>query len=47
MECKEPYALESFTTVPRELARYKLHLVGVKEVTVRAEDTFCLEKETK
>lgn len=37
----------SLTVAAKELARYTLDLVGVKEVTVRAEDTFSLEKETK
>jgi hypothetical protein len=32
MECKEPNMSGSLTTVARELARYKLHFVGVKEV---------------
>jgi hypothetical protein len=45
MELRSLYTLGSFTTVPRELARYKLDLVDVKDVTVRAEYTFPLEKE--
>jgi hypothetical protein len=43
-----------FTAAARELATYKLHLVGVQEVrwdergTERADDyNFCTEKETK
>jgi hypothetical protein len=39
--------LGSFTKVPREFARYKLDLGGVKEVTMTAEDTCSLEKERK
>jgi hypothetical protein len=48
------YRSGSFMTVARELARYKLNLVGVQEVrwekgcTVRAGDyTFSMEKEMK
>jgi hypothetical protein len=32
MECKEFVWVGSLITVSRELARYKLHLVGVQEV---------------
>jgi hypothetical protein len=49
MECEEPYRSASLMTVARELAKYKLDLVGAEEVrwdkegTVRAtEYTFFL-----
>jgi len=48
------YRAGSLTAAARELARYKLYLVGVQEVrwdrggTVRVGDcSFCMEKETK
>ena len=53
MECKEPVYIR-VTSVARELVRYTLNLVGVKEVrwekggTVRARDyTFCYGKGNK
>ena len=32
LECKEPYRSGSLSAVARELARYKLNLVGAQEV---------------
>jgi hypothetical protein len=48
-----PCRLGSLKTVARELARYKLDLVGVQEVSwnsggkERTEDTFSVEREVK
>jgi hypothetical protein len=55
VECKDQYRSGSLVTEARELARYKLDLVGVQEVrwdkrgTARARDYifFFNEKETK
>jgi len=53
LECKEPDRTGSLTAVARELARYKLDLVGVQEVRwnngdmVRAGNyNFSMQKET-
>jgi hypothetical protein len=39
MECKEPVQVRFLTTIARELARYKLDLVGVQEVRGGREGT--------